>query len=304
MTATILGPESCECALRSEAICGESPMWSAPEGVLYWTDNVGRRVHRFDPSSGEDESFSVEANVMDIGLWAGGGLVVARAKDLAFYDPDADRLASFAGVEADRPDNRFNDGKVDRRGRYWAGSMDGVHSDQPAGALYRVAADREPRTVAEEVICANGLGWSPDDRTFYFGESFRYAIFAYDFDADTGALSARRTFATVERSSGGFPDGLTVDAEGGVWSVHNGAAQVVRYAPDGKVTHVVQMPVPQPTSVIFGGDALDVVFVTSSRQDMDDDQLRRFPLSGSVFAVRPGVEGLLEPEFDPEGSEQ
>lgn len=271
-------------------------MWSQAEQVLYWTDNVGNRVHRFDPRSGRDECFALECNVMDIGLRAGGALVVVLAKTFAFYDPPASDPRPFAEVEHGRADNRFNDGKVDRRGRYWAGSMNDVDWRQPSGALYRLGDDCRPHRVLDEVVCANGLGWSPDDRTFYMGESFRYAIFAYDFDAEAGELSGRRVFARVDRD-GGFPDGLTVDAAGGVWSVHNGAGQVVRYAPDGQVTHVAALPVPQPTSCIFGGRDLDILYVTTSRQNMNPAELERFPLSGSVFAVRPGTAGLPEPLF-------
>lgn len=296
MTPVQLTEKDCECVLRSEATCGESPMWSAAEQALYWTDNVGKRVHRFNPRSGHDESFAVEYNVMDIGLRADGALVVVLAKTFAFYDPRTGDPRPFAGVERDRADNRFNDGKVDRRGRYWAGSMNDVDWRQPSGALYRLGDDCMPHRVLDDVVCANGLGWSPDDRTFYMGESFRYAIFAYDFDADAGEVSRRRVFARVDRD-GGFPDGLTVDAAGGVWSVHNGAGRVVRYAPDGQVTHVAALPVPQPTSCIFGGSNLDILYVTTSRQNMDHGQLERFPLSGSVFALRPGMAGLPEPLF-------
>jgi L-arabinonolactonase len=286
----------CDCVLRIEATCGESPMWSVREQALYWTDNLGKRIHRLEPESGRDASFALDQDVMDIGLREGGGLVLALAKDLAFYEPGGE-LELVMGVEQDQPRNRFNDGKVDRRGRYWAGTMNDVAWDKPSGSLYRLDPGLELSRVQGAVVCANGLGWSPDDRTFYFGESFRYAIFAYDFDPDTGALSARRVFATVDRRSGAFPDGLTVDAEGGVWSVHNGAGRVVRYAPDGTVTHEVELPLPQPTSCIFGGSDLNVLYVTTSRQNMTPEQLGRYPLSGSVFAVRPGVSGLPEPLF-------
>ncbi|MQA73643.1 MAG: SMP-30/gluconolactonase/LRE family protein [Solirubrobacterales bacterium] len=294
MRPTSIDPD---CALRIEAICGESPMWSARERALYWTDNLAKRIHRFDPETARDESFALEDNVMDIGLRAGGGLVLALTKRLALYDPDAGRLEPLMDVEGDKPRNRFNDGKVDRQGRYWAGTMNDVDWDQPSGALYRLDPGPALESVQGDVVCANGLGWSPDDRTFYFGESFRYSIFAYDFDADSGALSGRRAFATVDRSTGAFPDGLTVDAEGGVWSVHNGASRVVRYAPDGEVTHEIELPLPQPTSCIFGGDDLDVLYITTSRQNMTEEQLDRHPLSGSLFAARPGMTGLAEPLF-------
>ncbi len=269
-------------------------MWSRGAGVLHWTDNVGRTVHRFDPGTGEPTSVGLSEDVMDIGLRE-EGLVVVTAKAFALCDPSTGELQPLAAVEEDRPDNRFNDGKVDRRGRFWAGSMNGKHWQQPTGALYRFGGDRRPELVLDGLVCANGLGWSPDDTVFYLGESFRHAIFAYDFDLDSGSVSGRRLFAEVDPDSGGFPDGLTVDADGGVWSVHNGAGRVVRYAPDGSVTHVVAVPVPQPTSCIFGGPDLDVLYVTTSRQDMSDEQLAEHPDSGSVFAVVPGFAGLPEP---------
>lgn len=293
---TRIGLDDCECVQRVEAACGESPMWSVREQALYWTDNLGAVIHRLEPESGREQTFAIGQNVMTIAVRERGGLMLALAKELAFYEPGGE-LEPVGAIEQDQPRNRLNDGKVDRQGRLWAGTMNDVDWDAPSGSLYRVDASLEVSRLQGEVACANGLGWSPDARTFYFGESFRYAIFAYDFDPDAGTFSARRAFATVERSSGAFPDGLTVDAEGGVWSVHNGAARLVRYAPDGEVTHEVELPVPQPTSCIFGGPNLDVLFVTTSRQNLTPDQLERYPLSGSVLAVRPGVNGLAEPLF-------
>ena len=296
MSRTRIAPSDCECVQRIAATCGESPMWSVREQALYWTDNLGGMIHRLEPESGSAQNFLLGQNVMGIGLRERGGLVLALAKQLAFYEPGGE-LELLMGVEYDQPRNRFNDGKVDRRGRYWAGTMNDVDWDTPSGSLYRLDPSLGLSHLRGAVVCANGLGWSPDDRTFYFGESFRYAIFAYDFDSEAGVLSARRVFATVDQRSGGFPDGLTVDAEGGVWSVQNGAGRVVRYASDGGVTHEVEVPLPQPTSCIFGGRDLDVLYITTSRQKMTPELLRRYPLSGSVFAVRPGLSGVPEPLF-------
>ena len=296
MSRTRIGPGDCDCVQRIAAICGESPIWSVREQVLYWTDNLSGRIYRLEPASGSVQGFVLGQDVMAIGLRERGGLVLALAKQLAFYEPGGE-LELLMGVEQDQLRNRFNDGKVDRRGRYWAGTMNDIDWDKPSGSLYRLDPGLELSRLQDGVVCANGLGWSPDNRTFYFGESFRYAIFAYNFDPDTGTLSARRVFATVDQSSGTFPDGLTVDAEGGVWSVQNGAGRVVRYAPDGGVTHEVEVPLPQPTSCIFGGRELDVLYITTSRQNMSAEQLSRYPLSGSVFAVRPGLTGVPEPCF-------
>ncbi len=271
-------------------------MWSVREQALYWTDNLGGCIHRLEPGSGNEQSFLLGQNVMAIGLREGAGLVLALAKQLAFYEPGGE-LEQVMSVEHDLPRNRFNDAKVDRRGRYWAGTMNDVEWDEPSGSLYCLEPGHELSRHQGAVVCANGLGWSPDSRAFYFCESFRFAIFAYDFDPDAGDLSARRVFATLDQSSGGFPDGLTVDAEGGVWSVQNGAGRVLRYDPDGEVTHELEMPLPQPTSCIFGGPDLDVLYVTSSRQNLTPEQLARYPLSGSVFALRTGLSGLPEPLF-------
>ena len=296
MNRTRIAPSDSECVQRIAATCGESPMWSVREQALYWTDNLGGVIHRLEPESGSDENFLLGQNVMGMCLRERGGLVLALAKQLAIYEPGGE-LELLEDVEHEQPRNRFNDSKVDRQGRLWAGTMNDIDWDASSGSLYRIDPSLEISRLQGEVACANGLGWSPDGRTFYFGESFRYAIFAYDFDPDAGALSARRVFATVDRSSGAFPDGLTVDVDGGVWSVQNGVGRVVRYAPDGGVTHVVEMPLPQPTSCIFGGRDLDVLYITTSRQNMAPEQLERYPLSGSVFAVRPGVSGIPEPLF-------
>ena len=295
MPGTRISPSDCECAQRIAATCGESPMWSVREQALYWTDNLGGTIYRLEPESGSAASFTLGQNVMAIALRERGGLLLALAKQLAFYEPGGE-LEPLMSVEDDQPRNRFNDGKVDRRGRFWAGTMNDVDWDAPSGSLYRLDPSLELSHRRGEVVCSNGLGWSPDDRTFYFGESFVYTIFAYDFDIDAGTLSARRAFATVDRAEA-FPDGLTVDADGAVWSVHNGAGRVVRYAPDGVITHEIEVPVPQPTSCIFGGRDLDVLFITTSRLKMSPEQLERYPLSGSVFAVRPGVSGVPEPLF-------
>lgn len=270
-------------------------MWSVQAQVLYWTDNVQRCIHRFDPVDGGDKIIALPDDVMIIGLRQRGGLVLATRKSFAYLDSDADDLQPFARIEQDRPRNRLNDGKIDRRGRFWAASMDDKQWHNPSGMLWRLTSDREPESVAHEIVCGNGLGWSPDDRTFYLGESFRYAIFAYDFDLEAGTLRNRRVFAEIR--DGGFPDGLTVDAEGGVWSAHNAAGKVVRYAPDGRVSHVVEMPVPHPTSCMFGGLDLDVLYVTTARQGMDSAELARHPLSGGLFAIQSPVPGLPEPSY-------
>jgi sugar lactone lactonase YvrE len=286
-----------ECVLQIEAIVGESPVWSVREQALYWVDILGQKVHSYNPNRGTNETFDLPQEVTCVALRDRGGLALTLRQNFALYDPAAGALDMLMAPERDKPNNRFNDGKVDRQGRFWAGTMDDVNWSAPAGSLYRLNPDDTLTWIQGEVACANGLGWSPDGRTFYFGESFRYAIFAYDFDGASGHVSNRRVFATIDHSKGAFPDGLTVDADGGVWSVHNAVGQIVRYDQTGTVTAVIEMPVPQPTSVMFGGEKLDTLYITSSRQNMSAERLAAAPLSGSLFAVRPGVSGMPEPYF-------
>lgn len=286
-----------ECVLREKAIVGESPVWCPLEKVLYWVDITGQKIHRFHPSTGVNDTYHLPEPVTALALRASGGLVLTLKKDFALFDLATQQLTYLGNPEPDKPDNRFNDAKCDRQGRFWGGTMGNVHWDAPTGALYRLDPDRSMTCMQTEVICANGMGWSPDNRVMYFTESFRYAVFAYDFDASSGTLANRRVFASLDPKSGGFPDGLTVDSEGFVWSVDNAIGKVVRYTPAGKMVQFVQLPVPRPCGCAFGGENLDVLYITTARETLTPVQIAQYPLSGSLFATVPGVRGLAEPHF-------
>lgn len=293
----ILNQSQVECVVKAEAIVGESPLWSPHERVLYWVDITGQKIHRFNPRSAVNDTFHLPQPVTSVGLREKGGLVITLRKDFAFFNPETGDLKLLSDPEEDKPYDRFNDAKCDRQGRFWAGTMDDVKWNTPNGALYRLDPDTKVTCMKTSVICANGLGWSPDNLVFYFTESFRYGIYAYDFNPATGNISNRCLFASIDRNADGFPDGLTVDEEGYVWSVHNAIGRVVRYSPSGAVDRVIEIPVPRPTSCIFGGDHLDVLYITSARETMTAEEIAQAPLSGSLFAVKPGVKGLPEPYF-------
>jgi sugar lactone lactonase YvrE len=289
--------ESIRCVLPWQAIVGESPVWHEQEQCLYWIDIQAKQIHRFHPGSGHNETFDLPEIVTCIALRGAGGLVLTLKKHFAFFDPGTLALERLADVERDIPNNRFNDGKCDPQGRFWAGTMDAVHWSAPAGNLYRFSARKCLATMQTDVICSNGSGWSPDGRTMYYTESFRYAIFAYDFDARDGAIENRRTFVRMDRTSGGFPDGMTVDSDGFVWSNLVGAGQIRRYDPDGKLERIVQLSVPRATDCTFGGPDLTTLYITTARETMTPYQLAEAPLSGSVFAVDCSVRGLPSHAF-------
>ncbi len=300
MNPQIISGAAIECVLPYQAIVGESPVWHPDEQSLYWIDIQGKQIHRFDPRTRKNESFLLPEIVTCIQLCSSGGLVLTLKKNFAFFDPGTQHLKKLQGVEGDLPDNRFNDGKCDPQGRFWAGTMDAIHWDKPSGNLYRMERDLAVTKMQPQVICSNGSGWSPDGRTMYYTESFRYAIFAYDFDPTVGNIENRRMFAQIsdeDRKAGGFPDGMTVDAEGFIWSNQVGVGKIVRYDPEGKVERIVQMPVPRATDCTFGGPDLKTLYITSARETMTPEQLQRAPLSGSLFAVDAGVKGLLSTPF-------
>ena len=297
MAVKTISGDDVQCVLKWDAIVGESPLWHPIERRLYWVDIQGKQVHRFNPESLRNETFHLPDLVTCLAFRKGGGLVLALRKEIAFFDPDSGKLATVKTVEADKPHNRFNDGRVDHQGRFWAGTMGDPQWDAPVGTLYRMDADETITAVRGQIVCSNGTSWSPDGKTMYHTESFRYGIFAYDFDAESGSISNRRTFAEVDRKLGAFPDGLCVDAEGFVWSNQVGIGRIVRYDPAGEIEREIHFPVPRAVGCAFGGDSLDTLFVTSARETMTPEQLRAAPLSGSVFAVKPGVVGRKVVQF-------
>jgi sugar lactone lactonase YvrE len=298
MAVKTISGDDVQCILKWDAIVGESPLWHPQERRLYWVDIQGKKVHRLDPETGRNETFDLPDLVTCLAFRKKGGLLLTLRKQFAFFDPNSGKLEMLATVEADKPHNRFNDGRIDPKGRFWAGTMGDPHWDQPVGSLYRFDSDQTVTKMWTNVICSNGAAWSPDGRTMYYTESFRYAIFAFDFDSVNGSIANRRLFAEVDRKLGAFPDGLCVDAEGFIWSNQVGIGRVVRYDPDGCIERQIQLPVPRAVGCTFGDDDLGTLFITSARETMTPQQLQNAPLSGSVFAVKLGVRGQAVKSFD------
>ncbi|MFQ5785087.1 MAG: SMP-30/gluconolactonase/LRE family protein [Alphaproteobacteria bacterium] len=276
---------------------GEGPLWDVEEQRLYWIDSFDGRVFRSTADGREVRAWDVPQKIGSMALRKGGGAVVSLARGFYFLDFDTGECEPIVDPEPDKPNNRLNDGKVDKCGRFVAGSMDTME-DGPNGALYRLDPDLSLHTLDEGIIVSNGPCWSPSGDTFYFSDTWTGEIWVYDYDLDTGNVSNRRTFTKVDTSGGGAADGATVDAEGCVWNALVYDAKLVRYTPDGAVERVIDMPVKKVTSVMFGGPDLDILFVTS----MAKPPLPRFPgdgvLRGSLFAIHGlGIRGVPEPRF-------
>ena len=297
-----------KCVLEMDAIVGESPVWCDRSHTLFWVDIFGQKIHQFYPKTGDNRSKHLDQPVTAIAQRETQGFVAALRDGFAFVEPmhvECSMEDEYSIVEAPErhlPDNRFNDGKCDRQGRFWGGTMNANLWREPGGALYRFDCDGSVHCMQKDTICSNGLGWSPDGKTMYFTESFRHAIFAYDFDPDTGNIANRRVFVKLDPDEGGFPDGfpdgLTVDEEGYVWTAVCGAGMVARYSPKGQLDYVLRMPVPRVTSCIFGGEDYGTMFLTSAQETMTEEQLKEYPLSGSLFSWRPGgLKGIPETPF-------
>ncbi len=274
---------------------GEVPVWCPIQQALYWVDIEGRLLQRLTPATGLVRRWTMPERIGSFALRAGGGLVCAFASGFAFFDLETEAVEWIARPEAGTPRNRFNDGKCDRAGRFWAGTMDDRLSEH-TGALYRLDPDRSVHRMAEGVGISNSLAWSPDDRLFYFADTMDRAIYAYDYDARSGAIANRRVFAD-HKDQPGNPDGSTIDAEGFLWNAQWDGWRLVRFAPDGRVDRVVPLPVQKPTSCMFGGPDLGTLYVTSAIWDLAGEALERQPWAGGLLALDVGVRGLPEPRF-------
>ncbi len=280
-----------------KTILGEGPLWDVEEERLYWIDSFGMNVFRCTHDGREIRAWDVPQKIGSMALRRNGGAVLSLARGFHFLDFRTGDVELIVDPELDKPNNRINDGKVDRRGRFVAGSMDTME-EGPNGALYRLDPDLSVHKIDDKIIVSNGPCWSPDGTIFYFQDTWSGEIWAYDYDLDTGNVSNKRTFARVDTSRGGAADGSTVDAEGCLWNAQVYDGQIVRYRPNGEVDRVIDMPVKKVTSVMFGGPRLDTLYVTS----MARPPLPRFPgdgvLRGSLFAITGlGVRGVAEDRF-------
>jgi sugar lactone lactonase YvrE len=286
---------SVRCVVQCKDQLGESPVWSAAEAAVYWIDVAKPTLHRFDTRSGVHERWDTGKPVGSFVLRAKGGLLLAYRGGFAFLERAGGTPEWFAPAGLALGEDRLNDGKCDRQGRFWVGTMD-RNRTQPIGKIYRLDSDLSLHAVGEDIIISNGPSWSPDERTFYFNDSPRRVTYRYDFDARTGVIRNRRPFVSFENMQG-RPDGSTIDAEGGLWIAEVHGSRIDRFTPEGKLERWIDVPCERPTSLCFGGPRLETLFITSSTLGLSEETLAKQPLSGALFAVEPGVRGVPEVPF-------
>jgi L-arabinonolactonase len=278
-------------------MAGEGPVWDVAEQALYFVDIVGRKVHRFDPKTEQTRSWEVPKVIGSMALREQGGAIVALPDGVHTLDFVTGETRLLARPEGLDPRIQFNDGKVDRRGRFIVGTTDSK-VQQDIGCIYSLSTDHQLTVIDTGITISNGPCWSPDNRRFYFSDSKRYVIYAYDYDIETGETFNKREWVNT-RELGGFPDGTTVDTEGRVWSALCEGSKVVAWDASGKVQEVIEFPCTLVSSVMFGGPNLDQLYVTS----LDP---RALPFlnkpneaeAGNTFVVEGlGARGIPEPRY-------
>lgn len=276
-------------------ILGEGIRWNVADQAFWWTDIQARRLYRHHLASGETTSVATPERLCCFAFVEDDTrLIAAFETGIAFFDGATGAVDWLHRPEAGDTGRRFNDGGVDRQGRFWAGTMCET-APHGSAALFRLDAAGALTRQIEGVAIANGACWSPDGRRFHFADSPRQTITAYDVDPATGDLANPTLFAAITGEA--YPDGATIDAEGHMWSAHWAGGRVVRYHSGGDVATTIALPVTQPTCCAFGGPDLDILAVTSARDELSAEALAAQPLAGHVFLFRPGATGIEEPRY-------
>ncbi|KOV64382.1 calcium-binding protein [Streptomyces sp. NRRL WC-3618] len=280
-------------AVQAQATLGEGPTWDAAASRLIWIDILGSRVHTYDPSTGRRTVMATEQHVGAAKPRAGGGLVLNLRDGVALYDGEgADPATGFRWLHHEpTPGRRANDAAVAPDGSLWAGTM--RYDEAPGGGtLSRLTGVGEATTVLDDVAVSNGTGWSPDGRLMYYIDSPTRRVDVFDVSDDGRNVSNRRQLALIEEGAG-FPDGLTVDADGCVWVALWGGAAVRRYTPVGTLDRTITLPTPLATACAFGGPDLTDLYITTARVGLSDPH----PMSGSLLVVPGAGKGVAQPAF-------
>jgi len=273
----------------AKAYLGEGPIWDARTQTLYWLDILNKRIY-----AGVDILFEADEFIGCIAPHENGGLVLTKRLSFASLEVDPVRSALLLSLTDEPSNNRFNDGKCDPRGRFIAGTMD-MNETDPTGSLYSFDGKSITKLLGDVTI-SNGMAWSTDHKTFYYIDTPTREVKAFDYDLETGAIANPRVALYIPESLG-WPDGMTSDMQGNLWIAMWGGAQITKWNPNtGELLEQISVPAMNVSSCVFGGKDMNELFVTSARKGLDEDTLKRYPLTGGVFRLETNVEGM--PTFE------
>jgi len=273
-----------------KATLGEGPVWDADTQMLYWVDILNKRIYA------DGEVFlETDETIGCLSLRKEGGLIFTKRASFWTCESDASNLTLLSTLEDELPNNRFNDGKCDPRGRFLAGTMD-MGEKEPNGSLYSVSG-KSVMTLLKNVTISNGLAWSPDYKTLYYIDTPTHEVKAFDYDLETGSISNMRVVIRLSKSLG-HPDGMTSDTQGNLWIAMWGGAKVTKWDPHtGQLMEQIPVPAMNVSSCVFGGRNMNELFLTSARVGLGEDTLDQYPLTGGVFCLETNIEGMPSFKF-------
>jgi sugar lactone lactonase YvrE len=277
--------------LPSKCFLGEGPLWIAKLGCFFWVDIEKGNLFRYHLATEQLEIRHFPHRLAVVLEGQNGKLILGLDRKLVRYDWETQEIEELCGVEADLTLNRFNDGKVDPKGRIWIGTLSTLFTEG-AGSLYRIGTDLNPEVQLKNLTISNGMAWTADQQTFYFIDTPTKKIQEFSFDLESGAIEFRRIAVEIPEGLG-FPDGMCIDREGMLWVAHYAGSGVYRWDPNtGQLLDKIELPVPHVTSCCFGGENLDVMLITTAQENLTADDLKKYPQSGDVFLVNVEVGGF------------
>lgn len=281
---------------NSKSILGEGPVYKEDENSLYWTDIKDKKIYKYDLKSKELINYKFNKEIGSYAFTQDNKLIATTNDGFEYLDLKTKEISSILNPESHLPNNRFNDGKCDEKGRYFAGTMDN-NEEEVKGSLYCLDGNKIEKKESDLFI-SNGLGWNSDSTKFYLTDSPRRIIYVYDYDLLTSKMSNKKVFVNIDEKDG-YPDGLCIDSQNHIWSAHWAGSKITRYKPDGSIDRIINMPVPNVTSCCFGGADYKTLFITTAQKGLSKEELQKAPLSGCTFVLNTDVEGLKANNFKP-----
>ena len=280
-----------ELLVDDHALVGEGPIWDDEKQVLYWVDILSSKLYIYDPVRAENRALDVGQHVGTVVPRASGGVMLAVRDGFAAFDLETGELTIINDPEVHLPGNRFNDGKCDPAGRFWAGTM-AYENQSTQGSLYRMDTDLSVHKMLGDIAISNGIVWSQNNGAMYYIDSLRWTVRAFDYEVDTGNIQNERVVINVPEEVG-VPDGMAIDSNGMLWVAHYGGSQVCRWNPEtAEILDTISLPTSSITACAFGGKDLDTLFITTAAQGLDEEGLKRYPHAGGLFCVKPGHQGV------------
>jgi sugar lactone lactonase YvrE len=283
--------DNVELVIDSKSELGEGAVWNSKTGELLWINITGKILNFYKPETGNNKEMFTGQMIGTVVPSESGMVLVALQNGIYQLNPETGTKKLIIDPEENLPNNRFNDGKCDPAGRFWAGTMS-INDEKKAGALYRLDSDSSIHKMVENVSISNGIVWSLNNTKMYYIDTPTQKVVAFEYDNETGEISNKKVAIEIPEEMG-FPDGMTIDAEGNVWVALWGGSAVSCWNPDtGELLRTIEIPAKNVTSCAFGDNDLGTLYITTARISTSDEDLEKFPFAGGVFKIRPGVKGV------------